>query len=461
MALLSNKYKQLPPQDIIVPKGRQRQEDFDTSDLEPSVAARGIYNPIIITQGLELVAGERRLRTALKLGLATVPVRFDGDLSPLERKIVELEENERRKDLFWKDQVRAITQLHGLYGQLAEAEGKDWSLTKTAEMLFYTQPTISKMMRVAQDLDSPRIAEAPGLAAAYNILSRLDERRIGDAMSSITEAGLEMAEAPAKAALQAAQRGGSTGQALPATPKIPDPSETILQENFIQWAEAYTGTKFNFVHCDFPFGVNLFEGEQGGKNKWTGYDDDPNVYWQLIRAFCKHRDRFMAASAHLMFWFSMDFYSETLELFSKLAPELRFHPKPLIWHKTDNVGVLADPKRWPRHIYETALIASRENRPIIQATSDVYGAPTNKEHHPSTKPEPMLRYFMQMFVDEHTTMLDPTCGSGAAVRAAESRGAKATLGLELSAEHCQNARSALRQFRAKQRLAKLGGHTNG
>jgi predicted RNA methylase len=66
----------------------------------------------------------------------------------------------------------------------------------------------------------------------------------------------------------------------------------------------------------------------------------------------------------------------------------------------------------------------------------------------SEKPEPMLRHFFGMLVDENTVMLDPTCGSGSALRAAESVGAKYVLGIEANSEFAALARTALKQARA-------------
>jgi predicted RNA methylase len=52
-----------------------------------------------------------------------------------------------------------------------------------------------------------------------------------------------------------------------------------------------------------------------------------------------------------------------------------------------------------------------------------------------------------MLCDEHSSVLDPTCGSGTALRAAESLGASRILGLELNPEHVANARQLLRNSR--------------
>jgi tRNA G10 N-methylase Trm11 len=66
----------------------------------------------------------------------------------------------------------------------------------------------------------------------------------------------------------------------------------------------------------------------------------------------------------------------------------------------------------------------------------------------------MLRHFFQMFVDENTSLLDPTAGSGSALRAAESLGAKRVLGLEVDQEYAKNANVAMRNFRNLRKVSK-------
>jgi DNA modification methylase len=151
-----------------------------------------------------------------------------------------------------------------------------------------------------------------------------------------------------------------------------------------------------------------------------------------------------------MFWLSADtdIVEATKRRFAQQAPSLKFHKFPLIWVKSDNAGIAGDALRSPRHTYETALLASRGERQIVQIKADAYSAPTDKRLHPSTKPEPMLRHFFTMLVDDHTSMLDPTCGSGASLRAAESLGASRTLGLEIDPAFAEPARRELKNARA-------------
>lgn len=416
---------------IIIGDDRQR-ADVKTEDLEPSLKRWGMLHPVVLTRDFHLIAGERRLTAAKRLGWSQVPARFFDELNLLEAITIELEENLKRKDLPWQDEVKAVKRIHDTYCQMED----DWDKVKTAESLGIEHTLVVKYIRVANDIDSPQIANAPGIAAAYNFLLRRDERAMGDAMSDILAAGAgAVSMQPENAQPQVPK-----GKFLPA-------EESILQTDFISWVKTYKGQPFNLIHCDFPYGINVFAGNYSGRHSSATYDDKPDVYWTLLDALCDNLDKIMSASGHLMFWFSMDYYNETLETFKTKAPGLEVQNFPLIWTKSDNVGIIPDAKRQPRRIYETCLIASREDRFLVKSVSNSYSAPTDKTYHPSTKPEPVLRQFMSMFVDPGTRLLDPTCGSGSALRAAESLGASHVLGLEKDPEHCDNARAALRKFR--------------
>lgn len=488
--MLTHKYKQLELTSISILPTRQRRE-IDTSDLEPSISLYGVISPIVVRPRLPLdepgtypsalfilVAGERRYTSCKNLGLDRIPVRFTEELTRVEGEIIEAEENLKRKDLPWRDECRAIARIHTLY---LDAD-PDWTQEATGKTISVSNAYISRSMRVYRDLDSPRLKDAQSIGAAYNILSRLDERAIGDAMSDILEAGAEaFAKAEEKAHvvgtangapkiaygitpppdLQSPSRATGTGQMTPFFTPDPSPKpapiiqpESILHESFIDWAPTYDGPRFNFIHCDFPYGINAFGGAMSGRDKWETYNDSPDVYWALIDCLCANLDKLMTPSGHIMFWFSMEHYEATFDRFAARAPSLSINKFPLIWGKSDNVGILPDPKRGPRRTYETALIMSREDRFVVKPVSNIYWAPTAKEHHASTKPDPVLKHFFQLFVDENTNMLDPTCGGGSALRAAESVGAKSVLGLEISEEHCGNARKALKHFRT---LKAVGG----
>jgi len=467
---ITDEYAEIPAERITIKRDTRQRKHIDVSDLVESIQLHGVLNPVIVTRDFVLVAGERRTAACKQLNLP-VPVRFLDSLDEIELQLIELEENVKRSDLTWRDHVAAVGRIHQLY----TSRNPTWTHEKTASAIGVTRGSITQILRVFKDLDNPAIADATRFMAAYNILSRIDARAGADVLSELLEFDPSVGPAEATAADMATEgssapvEGSSAlAEGSPATgpfvaraegPSVPAEGSPvapaaagavgapILQADFMTWAPAYTGPKFSFIHCDFPYGIDVFAGERMRLSGFGFYDDSPELFTNLISCLCENLHRIMKPSGHLMFWFPMQRYTLVYEMFKKLAPQLVLSPVPLIWVKSDNAGVAPDPRRGPRQIYETALFGHSGDLPIVRVVSNVFSHPTDKELHPSTKPEPMLRHFFQMFVDSSTSMLDPTCGSGAALRAAEALGAKNVLGLEIDPVHVSNAKSALRRAR--------------
>jgi ParB-like nuclease domain len=472
---LTDHFERRPLATIFVPSGRQRREVALDEDFLASIKRWGVLQPIIVRRSGELWIGERRFRASEKLELLDIPVRYVEDLPRSELRALELEENLRRSELPWRDEALAMEELHGLWRAESEQRGEQWTHARSEQRLG-TGYKLSQILRVARELraGNPRLEAATNLRAAYNICTRIDERTaeavledIHYATSEITgfnevqgeeegiPASVQVSTLPER--LPDAKLGGGSSLLTAtgaATTVAPPP---VLQLDFREWARAYSGPRFNFVHCDFPYGKNPFAGEWGGAgDAGFQYEDTDELYWDLVETLCTHRERLLAPSAHLMFWLDADIkrQHETIEKFRQLAPDLIFQPRALVWFKSDNVGISPDPQRGPRWVTELALLASRGDRKVLQPLANCYPAPTARHLHPSAKPEPMLRHFFRMFVDSTTRMLDPTCGAGSSLRAAESLGAHAVLGLEKDPTYAQSALKALREFRSLRELAR-------
>ncbi len=473
--IISDHYDRLAPGDILVPDARQRSELVVDEELVSSLRHRGVLVPLLVTRNRTLVAGGRRRAAAISAELTSVPVRYVEDrATPSELRLIELEENIRRAELPWRDECRAVSELHTLWLSTRE----NWTAERSQQVLGHD---MGRWLRVARELDNPRLATATSLFSAFNICQRIDQRAADSMMEDITYASSSLVD-DATAETTGEQEefsesgehppsqseiGGATssspppGKRLVASPTTQRqaalPPEDIIQTDFLKWSANYVGPRFNFIHCDFPYGKKIFSGQWGGKNDaGFQYDDSPDVYWELVAALCKNLDRLMAPTAHLMFWLSSEIEMQhaTIARFRELAPELIFQPRALVWLKSDNVGIVPDPKRGPRWITELALMASRGDRVLVQPLANAYNAPTARALHPSAKPEPVLRHFFRMFVDDTTRMLDPTCGGGSSLRAAESLNAANVLGIERDENYVLAARKALREFRTLRELTK-------
>lgn len=125
---VSDKIIQMPVAEI-KPNPLQPRKRFNFEELEDlvnSIKEYGIIQPLIVTAtkgGYELVAGERRLRAAQKLGLKTVPVliRETKDLEKLELSLIE---NIQRQDLNPIERAEAYQKLVKEFGLTQEQAAK-------------------------------------------------------------------------------------------------------------------------------------------------------------------------------------------------------------------------------------------------------------------------------------------------------------------------------------------------
>jgi ParB family chromosome partitioning protein len=85
--------------DNIIIKKRIRRDIGDISHLMESINRFGLLNPISVTEGMELIAGYRRLQACKALGLEEIECRIVPVESKLDRLLVEADENMTRKDL--------------------------------------------------------------------------------------------------------------------------------------------------------------------------------------------------------------------------------------------------------------------------------------------------------------------------------------------------------------------------
>lgn len=403
-------------------EGRQRRELTNIPELADSIRRLGLIHPVVVTRSLDLVAGERRVAACQSLGHTHISAQYADELDDSMLRAIELEENIKRSALPWQDECHAVYEYYCIR---KDAE-PDFSQDDLADALGISQPLVSNHLRVARELleGNERVIKAPHFSTAIGIADRAAARKDEEALHQLRQIS------------KVAPPEG-----------VPD---SILNFDFNQWIKTYAGPKFNFVHCDFPYGINADSFNQGAAPTHGGYADTEAVYWELCQSLVTNLERLTTESCHFMFWFSMHRYQSTLDFFTRNS-DITLDPFPLVWLKSDNVGILPDPQRGPRRIYETAFFGSRGDRKIVVSTSNAYAAPTDRTFHMSVKPEPVLRNFFRMFVDESTLMLDPTCGSGSSLRAAESLSARYVLGLELDRDFCDQANRALKSARILRR----------
>jgi len=85
--------------DEIIVKKRLRKNLGELAPLMNSMKVYGLLNPVIINQKKELIAGERRLESARRLGWKTIPAVIVDKSTEMEKLELEIEENLHRRNL--------------------------------------------------------------------------------------------------------------------------------------------------------------------------------------------------------------------------------------------------------------------------------------------------------------------------------------------------------------------------
>ena len=133
------------------------------AELAASIKSKGVLQPLLVKKdgsGYQLIAGERRLRAALKAGLQTVPVIVK-DVNEREAREMALIENLQREDL---NVIEVAESYQGLiasfsYTQemLSEKMGKSRSAITNALRLLKLSPSIkADLMAGAIDMGHAR-----------------------------------------------------------------------------------------------------------------------------------------------------------------------------------------------------------------------------------------------------------------------------------------------------------------
>ena len=139
----------------IVPNPYQPRSRFDEetlAGLAASIAEIGVIQPILvrkITEGYEIIAGERRWRAAQRAGLRSIPalVRSADDKGTLEAAVVE---NVHRQDLNALEEAAAYRQLIDDFGltqeDVAARVGRSRSAVANTVRLLNLSPSVQRLV---------------------------------------------------------------------------------------------------------------------------------------------------------------------------------------------------------------------------------------------------------------------------------------------------------------------------
>lgn len=418
------KIEEIDAIDIIV--GKRGRKDFGgILSLKESIEQHGLDNPLTVSKRedgkFDLIAGERRLKALLILGFVKMPCIVREDLSSVQRKLFELEENIQRKDLDWDEKIEIYRQID-MIRRKEEGEGtqgsKDesgWTQEKMARKVGVSLTVVSRNIRFAKLLKRrPDIKKKIKGLPLWPAMKRADMILKGEKLSRLEKGG--------KIEFSGDIR---LGNCLDLILDIPDES-------------------IDLILTDPPFGIDQIESmrgkDRGSVQSYTsGLTKDDNLLparvLDIMRRLIPELGRILKPSRHFYMFFSFGLSAHIKRLFLQNDFELGW--VPLIWNKGYGTG----PPRGYDYVacYEPILFGWKKpkKRYLKKCEKNILTfspVSSKKKKHPFEKPFDLLSFLINQSTNLGELVLDPFCGSGSTVLAAIKNGRNG-IGFELNRDH--------------------------
>lgn len=455
---------------------RQRRDLGDIDGLAASLARFDLLHPIVLDENYNLIAGHRRLTAAMHLGWEEIEYTLRSQLDEVGRKELELEENIKRKDLNWPEEVRAVRDLFRLrqakYGG-AERSSRGgglvdqvlddktyYSLEDLSEELDKAKGGVHFSIKLADALDElPEIEREATKKAAWTRYMSWREMKLREEIAKRGAAAIAAKEAaeggPDIRETEPEARAGDIG-----TVRQPIRKATWKGKGILYHADCrdvlriLPAESVDAIVTDPPFGLGMHTAGSGVAGKRLAesqghmYDDDPHMIMDMLDEAFGYAARVLKPDGHMYCFFHMTRYEVVYVMLRKHFGSC--NPVPIVWIK--NTPGIGDPNKDWVYAYEPCFFLSRGDRSLVKPQAFNWikydTIPPSQKIHPTQKPAALLRHIIQASCVNGEVVLDPFSGSGSTLVGAHQSGCR-FIGIEREEPFyraaCENIAEALAQ----------------
>lgn len=387
------------------------------SELAESIKKYGLFHPILLTEeDNTLVAGFCRMMAHAHLGIGEIEYKYKSQLTEIEQKEIELEENLRRKNLEWYEAKAAVAEIH----ELKKLQDPNWSIENTAAILGTSKGHVSEAIQVAKAIEvDPALRELKGSTAVIRKLQtekKIEQRKHSIAIERLTR-----------------------GSAIKAEILCGDARELIKLEK---------DASYDAVVTNFPFGVDL-ELKQDSGNNLKVYEDNEEYITDLVMEMVPQIFRVLKPDSWFVGFFDVnkitynshlaqlaksvirDVTEKTLEppnskilrrgmgltWWLEKAGFSYVSPVPAVWAKPNKTqGIIGNPQKGMIVAYEAMVFASKGEAILLkQGRNNLFSfdtLPTDERMFSLQMPMGICHEILNMIVLGGGKVLDPFAGVG-------------------------------------------------
>ena len=442
----------LVPTSLVKEGSRIRNDYGDIPSLAQSLKDNGLLQPIVIKTDMTLVAGCRRLRAAKSLGWDTIPVTYFEVADEATLRILEAEENVRRKDMTWHEIVLAVQAVHNQQLLSHSLRSERWTLDATGHLLGKSQGNVSYCLELASHitLKDKDILAASTMTEGIRILLKRKEAEANAILAKMTLKGPQTADV-LKLNLSSTQGAAAMFSAVPSSGPQPGGvtalsddgempavegsapvevclSKMLLHGDCVELMRQMPEACVDHIITDIPYGIdmgNLAQANTGMVNiAAVSAEHQVLENHQLHVKTLPEMFRVLKPNGFCIMWFdvgaseqedSQDSGYLNLRMICEAAG-FKVQNWPLVWHKLHRCSNQAAGYNFTKD-YELAIVCRKGNATLLspQETSVFVGsndAEAKALGHPFAKPFALWTWLYRAVVQRGATVLDPFSGRG-------------------------------------------------
>jgi len=424
-------------------------------DLAPSIAEHGLIQPVVLDDKNRLIAGGCRYTAFKLLQFDKIPYVTRAKLSPSDAKLLELEENLRRKKMRWQEVTLGIYSAHQLKKKESSKVQAKWGVRQTGALLGVSHATVGDSLIVAEYLikGDTEVLEAQTFEKAQSILASRKQDIAMKQLATLSASPIIISTAfdiekrttsgPIDDSSPAFGQESGQKETKPVSSQVSeqqiavvDLGKMVFHQDCHEWFAQRDAESVDHIFTDIPYGIEMdnIEGLEGIESTKDEHDVEENV--AQMEGFLTGAWKVLREHAYCCFYYAPQHHNYLQDLASKIGYGVQ--PWPNLWIKSHGIKN-KHPHRMFGKSFDPIMVLWKGQPSLVTVRNRCeYTADGMMEKrmmkHPFSKPFETNKWMLESIARPGQVVLDPYAGCGSIARCGISLGMQ-MLSVEKKEQH--------------------------